>query len=88
VKHRNNQITSQIFEIVSRLVYWDQGEPFDEKSGGEKSRGTVPLSGSTMKYFLCVWLALWLVLAKFCFPWTKIVCFARFLARKNRQFAR
>jgi hypothetical protein len=37
---------------------------------------------------LFVWLALWLVLAKFCCPETKIVGLASFLARKKRQFAR
>jgi hypothetical protein len=29
-----------------QIVYWDQEELFDEKSGGEKSRGTVPLTNS------------------------------------------
>jgi hypothetical protein len=27
-------------------IYWDQEELFDEKSGGEKSRGTVPLKAT------------------------------------------
>jgi hypothetical protein len=29
-----------------QIVYWDQEEPFDEKSGVEKSRGTIPLTNS------------------------------------------
>jgi hypothetical protein len=30
-------------QIVPRHVFWDQEEPFDEKTGGEKSRGFIPL---------------------------------------------
>jgi hypothetical protein len=37
----------------------------------------------TLKFFLYVWLALWLILANFCCPETKIVCLASFLARKK-----
>jgi hypothetical protein len=32
-------------EIISRLVYWDQEKLLEEKTRGEKSGGTVPLSG-------------------------------------------
>ncbi len=38
-----------------------------------------------MRFFLFVWLALWLVLLKFCCPETKIVWLASFLARKKKD---
>jgi hypothetical protein len=38
-----------------------------------------------MRFFLFVWLALWLVLLKLCCPETKIVCLASFLARKKKD---
>jgi hypothetical protein len=40
-------------------------------------------SGSFIRSFLRVWLALWLVLTYFCWPETKTVCLASFLARKK-----
>jgi hypothetical protein len=39
-----------------------------------------------MRFFLFVWLALWLILAKYCCPETKIVYLASFLARKKDSF--